>query len=58
MVEFGEAVSETYFLIFFKNLENTFPKPRSINAYVHLRHVRDHAQFLPHSPHVHLQRDP
>jgi hypothetical protein len=27
MVEFGKAVSETYFLIFFKNIENTFPKP-------------------------------
>jgi hypothetical protein len=23
----GKAVSETYFLIFFKNIENTFPKP-------------------------------
>jgi hypothetical protein len=57
MVEFGKAVSETYFLAFFKDLENSFPKPRSINAYAHLHHARDRAQFLPHSPHAHLQRD-
>jgi hypothetical protein len=39
MFEFGKAVSETYFLIFFKNIENTFPKPHHLLPYAKIKNI-------------------
>jgi hypothetical protein len=44
MVEFGKAVSETYFLIFFKNRENTFPKPHQ--PYAKIKNILSFVLFI------------